>query len=177
VKRHRIELDFAERRRRRTPRVGFAFLLVGALLAVVSTLRVTDALASHAAYRASLQELEAKASGPHPKPVAKVPVDGRAKARGAASKQVAQALQSPWAELLEVIDVKPEGEVALLSVEPSAVKRTVHITAEARNEAAMLEHLSLLQQDPRLSGVTLTSHQRQTQVPGAPWRYQIQGSW
>lgn len=176
MSRHRIDLDFAERRRR-TPRIGVVFLFAGALLAVLSTLRVTDALASRAAFRADLQELEAKAASLRPKPAPKTVVDGRTKARGAATKQAAEALQSPWAELLDVIDVKPEGDVALLSVEPSALKRTVQITAEARNETAMLEHLSQLQQDPRLSGVTLVSHQRQTQTPGAPWRYQIQGSW
>jgi hypothetical protein len=154
-----------------------ALLLVGSFVAILSTSMVSDALAARAAYRASLQELQARSSRPLSKPAVKGPADGRAVARGAASKQVTEALQSPWAELLDVIDVKPEGDVALLSVEPSAVKRTVHITAEARDEAAMLEHLSLLQKDPRLSGVRLTSHQRQTQVPGAPWRYQIQGSW
>jgi Tfp pilus assembly protein PilN len=177
VKRLRIELDFAARRRR-APRLGLLCLFAGGLLVVLSTLRVTEALATRATYRAALTELEAEAAS-RAKPAARSPtaVDGRTKARGAASLQISQALQSPWAELLDVIDVKPEGDVALLSVEPSAVKRTLRITAESRSEAAMLEHLSLLQQDRRLSGVTLTTHQHQTQLPGAPWRYQIQGSW
>jgi HAMP domain-containing protein len=175
MKRHRIELDFSGRPRR-TPGLGLAVLAVGAVLALLSTVRMADALAARATYRADLEEMDSSAR-PHTKAAPKAPADGRALARGAASKQVAQALQSPWAELLAVMDVKPEGQVALLAVEPSAVKRTVHITAEARDEAAMLQHLSMLQQDPRLSGVTLTSHQRQSQTPGAPWRYQIEGTW
>jgi hypothetical protein len=176
VSRGRIEFDFSERPRR-APALGLVLLLTGSVVAVVATSMVSEALAAGAAYRASLQALQARSSRPAPKAAAKGPVDGRALARGAAGRQVAQALQSPWADLLDVIDVKPEADVALLSVEPSAAKRTVNIMAEARDEAAMLEHLSLLQKDPRLSGVRLTSHQRQTQTPGSPWRYQIQGSW
>jgi Tfp pilus assembly protein PilN len=177
VKRLRIELDFAARRRR-APRLGLLCLFAGGLLVALAAVRITDALAARAASRAALTELEAEAAS-RARPTARAPaaVDGRIKARSAASQQIAQALQSPWAELLEVIALKPEGDVALLSVEPSAVKRTVRITAESRSEAAMLEHLSLLQQDRRLSDVMLTTHQHQTQMPGSPWRYQIQGSW
>jgi hypothetical protein len=176
MKRLHIDLDFAAPRRR-APRLGYVFLVAGGLLVALTTLRVSDALASRAAYRAQLDELETQAARARPKARVPAVVDSRSKARGAAGQQVAQALQSPWAELLDVIDVKPEGDVALLAVEPSALKRTVRITAEARNEAAMLEHLSMLQLDKRLSGVTLSAHQHQTQLPGAPWRYQIQGSW
>jgi hypothetical protein len=176
VNRGRIQLDFAERPRR-APALGLGLLLTGSVVAVVATSMLSDTIAAGAAYRDSLQALQAKSSRPAPKPAVKGPTDARAAARGVAGKQVSQALQSPWADLLDVIDVRPEADVALLSVEPSAAKRTVNIIAEARDEAAMLEHLSLLQKDPRLSGVRLTSHQRQTQTPGTPWRYQIQGSW
>jgi Tfp pilus assembly protein PilN len=103
--------------------------------------------------------------------------DPRTTARRVASKQVAQSLQSPWADVLDAIEVKPNGNVALLSVEPSAIKRTVRITAEARDADAMIEHLGMLQQDARLTDVALVSHQRLVAIPGAPWRYQIQGTW
>jgi hypothetical protein len=176
VTRHHLEFDFSGRARRR-PGLGIALLLAGALLSLLASAVVADALAARASYRADLEELESAAARPLPKPRSAGPTDGRARALGVAGRQAAQSLQSPWADLLDVIDQKPAGSVALLSVEPSAVKRTVHITAEARDAAAMLEHLRMLQQDPRLTGVALTSHQQQSQAPGAPWRYQIQGAW
>jgi len=176
MRRHRIDLDFAGPPRRR-PALGVALLLAGAMLAALCTARLAEALTTRAGYLADLASLASAAARARPSATPKPPQDSRSKALNMAGRQAAEALQSPWAELLDVIDRKPEGNVALLAVEPSAVKRTVNITAEARSEAAMLEHLAMLQGDPRLSGVALTMHQRQTQAPGAPWRYQIQGAW
>jgi hypothetical protein len=171
----RIDLEFAVARR--TPRLGIALLAAGVLLAAAATARVADALAAHARYGEGLAELDASAVRASTAPGRKGPPGPGGEFRGLVDKQVAQSLQSPWADLLDAIEMQPAGTVALLAIEPSALKRTVRITAEASSAEAMLEHLSMLQQDPRLSGVTLVSHQRQMQAPGAPWRYQIQGSW
>jgi len=172
----RLDLDFSGRPP--LPSLaGMLLLLAGALLALLATEQVADALVAQARYDESLARLDASNPAAHPKPAAKGPADPRAAARGAARRQVAQALESPWADLLDAIEARPDGRVALLAVEPSAVKRTVRITAEARDAQAMLDHLSLLQQDGHLFEVALVSHQRQTQAPGAPWRYQIQGAW
>jgi Tfp pilus assembly protein PilN len=177
VSRNRLDLDFSGRPRR-GPGLGLVLLAAGAVLVLLATARVAEALTARAANSGSLAELEAAANRNTARPAPKGAVnDPRLAARNAVNRQVAHQLESPWADLLEVIEVHPDGKVALLAVEPSAIKRTVHITAEARDVDAMLEHLSLLQKDPRLVDVVLVSHQRQTQAPGAPWRYQIQGSW
>jgi hypothetical protein len=173
----RPELDFAGQWPRHPP-LGWALLIVGTLAAALATDRSVEVWTSRARYGTELARLEAEgtASGRKP-PAARTPADPRATARAAASRQLTQSLQRPWADLLDVIEVKPADDVALLSVEPSALKRTVRITAEARNTKAMLKHLDMLQSDSRLNMVTLMSHQRQAQLPGAPWRYQIQGTW
>jgi Tfp pilus assembly protein PilN len=62
-------------------------------------------------------------------------------------------------------------------VEPSAAKRNIRITAEARDALDMLAYVAALQQDPRLSGVILLSHQVQAQAPGMPLRFQLQAGW
>jgi Tfp pilus assembly protein PilN len=67
--------------------------------------------------------------------------------------------------------------VALLAVEPSAARRSVRLSAEARDAQAMLAWLQALQRDARLAQVLLVSHQVQTQTPGTPVRFQIQASW
>ena len=67
--------------------------------------------------------------------------------------------------------------VTLLSVEPSGLKRSVVVTAEARDASAMLAHLRALQDDGRLRHITLVGHQREVQVAGSPLRYRLQGEW
>jgi Tfp pilus assembly protein PilN len=83
---------------------------------------------------------------------------------------------TPWADLLEALETAPDN-LALLSVEPSAAKRSISLTAEAASPKDMLNYLRALQSDQRLSGVLLVSHQVQVQAPGAPLRFQIQGTW
>lgn len=172
----RLELDFGARRRR--PRTAALVLAAaGVVLSGGAALHLGAALEQRSALKTELARAEA-ATGAAPRaPARPAAVDPRALSRVRASRTVADSLQRPWDDLLGAMELRPHGDVALLAVEPSALKRSVRITAEARSEAAMLEHLALLQQDGRLLDVALVSHQRQLQAPGAPWRYQIQGSW
>jgi Tfp pilus assembly protein PilN len=94
-----------------------------------------------------------------------------------ALRQVAQKLVTPWSGLLESLESAPNQAVALLSVEPSASRRSVRLTAEARTLPDMVAYLGALQRDSRLSSVVLISHQVQSQMPGAPVRFQIQAGW
>ena len=173
----RIELDFGPRRRR--PRAAAAVLLLaGTLLAGAAAALLADALLRHTALKAELASADSDTARPlRGISAARPTIDPRTLSRVRASSTVAQSLQRPWQDLLDAMEQRPRADVALLAVEPSALKRSVRITAEARNEAAMLEHLALLQQDGRLFDVALVSHQKQLQAPGTPWRYQIQRSW
>lgn len=170
-----LDLDFGTRRRRVRP-LAVLLLLAGAAFAAFALLRVADALAERAAARAELARLEAARPGAA-KPAPKRAPEARLAAQVQAGRQVAKSLASPWGDLLEAVEQRPPKDVALLAVEPSAAKRTVRITAEARDAQAMLAHLKLLQQDGRLGDTLLVSHQRQLQAPGNPWRYQIQATW
>jgi Tfp pilus assembly protein PilN len=64
----------------------------------------------------------------------------------------------------------------LLSVEPVASRRQLHLVGEAKDITTMLDYLSYLQGQPGLQRVILTSHQIQAQ-PGSPVRFQIQAHW
>ena len=174
MKKQLLDLDFAAPRRRVTA-LGLVVLAGGMLMAGLAAVQLSEVLSHQNLYEQRLASLAA--AKPRPKEAPKSAPDARAAARYQAGRQVAQLLDSPWPALLGVIEVRPATDVALLAVEPSATKRTVNITAEARTAGAMLEHLAMLQDDKRLTGVTLVSHQQQQQAPGAPWRYQIQGSW
>jgi hypothetical protein len=98
-------------------------------------------------------------------------------ARTRAAKQVATELQMPWSDLLSAFEAAPTQDIAVLSIEPSAARRSVKVTAEAKHAQAMLRYLSALQKDKRLTQVMLIQHQVQQQVAGTPLRFQLQAYW
>jgi hypothetical protein len=91
-------------------------------------------------------------------------------------RMTSRNLAAPWADLLVALEKAPSN-VALLAVEPSAVKRSVSLTAEAAGPVDMIKYLQALQSDPNLANVVLVSHQVQVQTPGTPVRFQIRASW
>ena len=176
--RGRLDLDFARPRRRASP-LGLALLGGGAVVLAASAASLASAAftESSAAARLAATASSATAAQDRQRLAQRVAPDPARAARMQAGRQAARLLDSPWGDLLDAAEQLPSEDATLLGIEPSALKRTITITAEAREATTMLEHLALLQHDPRLSHVVIVSHQRQVQVPGAPWRYQIQGTW
>lgn len=169
----RLHLEFAPGARRTTS-VSLALLLAGLLLFAVALLLLGWNLAENARQTRALAAMDehrnAAAVAPPPRP-------GAAElARAKLVRQTSHNLMTPWADLLAALESAP-ANVALLSVEPSAAKRSVLLTAEAAHPADMLEYLQALQKDPRLAGAILASHQVQVQAPGAPIRFQVQANW
>ena len=99
-------------------------------------------------------------------------------ARGVRATAAAQReLQVPWATLFGGLESVAARNVALLSIEPSAQRQEVRITAEAKNSGAMLDFLDALRAQSSLREVVLVSHQIQAQAPGAPFRFQARAQW
>ena len=168
-----LSLDFSGRKPR-PPRAGLALLVAGVALLAWTGGRFVDlrddeqaAARRHSARALPRPQLDAEAAAKDP----------RLANRLSASLKLAGNLQSPWAGLLDAIESSRPPRVALLSVEPSARKRSVTITAEAGDLAGMLAHVAALQRDDRLREVTLLTHERELQQPGTPIRYRVQGEW
>ena len=126
---------------------------------------------------ASLGEVDALRAGDADGKARANKLDPKQLASARAARQVASTLMTPWADLLGSLGSAPNQAIALLSVEPSANKHSVRLTAEARDLHDMLVYLGTLQRDVRLSSVVLVSHQVQVQAPGTPVRFQIQAAW
>jgi len=172
----RLRLDFAPRPRRLSG-PGLAVLLLCAALLLAALWPVSQMLSSKAGLEASLARLQAQREA-RARPAARaVATDPAERTRLRALRRVAQNLTTPWADVLESLEAAPNQAVALLSVEPSAAKRSIRITAEARDAQDMLAYLAALQQDTRLTSVVLLSHQVQAQAPGMPLRFQLQAGW
>ncbi|HYP31554.1 MAG TPA: hypothetical protein VES00_06795 [Burkholderiaceae bacterium] len=171
---HAILVDFAPGARR-GPRVGGALLAAGVALLGLVLWQGGRLVAERGAAQAALRDMVPDRT--HASSATPTKADPKQLALARTTRQVASTLNTPWAGLLGSLGSTARKDVALLGVEPSVAKRSVRLTAEARDEAEMLAWLAALQHDPRLSSVVLVSHQVQAQAPGTPIRFQVQAQW
>jgi Tfp pilus assembly protein PilN len=170
-----IRLDLATAVRP-APRGARLLLAAGVVLLGVALWQSGQIVAERTRALAGLRALEAeRVHADTPPPSAKP--DQRQLALARTTRQVTANLNTPWSGLLTALGSSARKDVALLAVEPSAAKRSVRLTAEARDDDEMIAYLATLQSDPRLKAVFLASHQVQTQAPGTPVRFQIQALW
>jgi Tfp pilus assembly protein PilN len=173
---NRLHLEFAPAARHLSwP--GVALLAAGVVLLGSVLVMSAQEMASNARLAGALADT--RAQGVQTAAGAKqiTPTEPGELARLRAVRRVARNLKTPWSDVLESLESAPNESVALLSVEPSAAKRSLRITAEARNAQDMLEYVGALQRDARLSGVVLSSHELQAKAPGTPVRFQVQAAW
>jgi Tfp pilus assembly protein PilN len=169
----RLDLDFSPARRNGL--AGWLLLAAGLAAALAAGMQFQSAQAARMALASELNSASGRMANGKPETVrAGPPVDPRV---SKAANQIARELQMPWAEMLAALEAVPTPEVALLGVEPSALRHVVRITAEAKNSAAMLEYLQALQGGRQFSDVWLTSHLVQAQTPGTPVRFVVQLKW
>lgn len=169
----RLDLDFSPSRRNRP--AGWLLLAVGLAAATLAAVQFQSAEAARTALASELDSASGRLSGSSGAASrAGPPLDPRV---SKAANQVARELQMPWAEMLAALEAIPAPEVALLGVEPSALRHVVRITAEAKNPGVMLDYLQALQSGRQFSDVWLTSHQMQVLTPGQPVRFVVQLKW
>jgi hypothetical protein len=168
----RLDLDFSQARRNGLG--GWALLFVGVIAALLAAMQFQSAEAARMARATELNTANVRLTGPKEGVRAGPPLDPRA---SKAANQISRELQMPWAEMLAALEAIPAPDVALLGVEPSALRHVVRITAEAKNSAAMLDYLQALQGGRQFSDVWLTSHLVQAQTPGTPVRFIVQLKW
>jgi Tfp pilus assembly protein PilN len=67
--------------------------------------------------------------------------------------------------------------VALLALEPDARRRSLRITAEARNSDDMLAYVAKMQEQGWFASVALVRHEIAEQEPNRPLRFQLSAQW
>jgi hypothetical protein len=90
---------------------------------------------------------------------------------------VAERLTLPWERLLQAFETVETGDVALLTLEPDAQRKTFRASAEAKNKKGMVAYVGRLGGERVLQDVHLVEHQSQLQDPGQPVRFSIRASW
>lgn len=86
---------------------------------------------------------------------------------------VVRQLALPWADMLMAIESAAGDDVAVLQVQPEARERVLRVTAEARDERAMLGYLRRLAESPVLVDAHLSSHQWITEDPRRPLQFTV----
>lgn len=175
MKRPELQLEFAPRARH-IPLSSKYLLLLSLLALGLSLLALVQSLAEQAR---QTQQLAALSDAPRKPSGAWTPVQRRdplEQARAQLVRKTVRSMATPWSDLLAALENTPP-DVALLSVEPSASKRRVTLTAEAASTSQMVAYLRSMQADSRLSEVMLVSHQLQAQAPGTPLRFQLEANW
>lgn len=154
-------------------------LLAVALLALGLTgayyLRLTNQTAG---WEAKLEQL----GGSHKR---KLQASDRAGAAAAAelAKEVRQAnevlrkLTMPWEDLFRAVETTASKDVTLLALAPNTEKRMVKIYGEAKDFDAVLNYITLLENQKEFGTVYLQSHQIQQQDPEKPIRFTLQAAW
>lgn len=171
----KLDFDFSTQRRK-LPSFGVALLMAGAAASIYAGVQLSSAYnvrkAQETVYDALLLRLHSvKNAGQSGGKITPAELQNFKNAA-----QIADQLNTPWDRLLKVLESAPMEHVALLSVEPVASRRQLHLVGEAKDVGTMLDYLSYLQGQAGLQRVILTSHQIQTQ-PGSPVRFQIQAHW
>jgi Tfp pilus assembly protein PilN len=176
----RTRIDFAPRSLRRilflTPPRVFALAVVALSLCTVAAISVERYLEQQRELQALQAALAARSSAPVKK-VAATPAPKLAPAQAKAVNDAVMQLNLPWRDLHDAVHAATPANVALLSLEPDAKRRTLRISAEARNSDDMLAYVGKMQAQDWFSSVVLTRHEVAEQDPNRPIRFQISAQW
>lgn len=83
----------------------------------------------------------------------------------------------PWDAVFSAVEHSMSHDVAVLALDPSAAKRQITITAEARDMATMLEYVATLSSQPVLENVVLQKHEINQTDPDHPIRFVVVALW
>ena len=92
------------------------------------------------------------------------------------AETVVRQLTLPWGRLIETLEATNTKDIAILQVQPDAQQRMLRITAEARNQEAMVEYLRRLSGIEGFAYVHLLNHQVQQDNPQRPIQFAAQAS-
>lgn len=182
LRQRRTRIDFAPPSLRRTlyrapPRLAY---LVPAVLALcVPAVFMSLQYAERQQELADLQAaLAARSAPPLVAPlVSSAPNVVLTPAQANAVNAAVLQLNLPWRDLAAALGEATPASIALLALEPDARRRTLRISAEAKDSDAMLAYVARLQAEEWFSSVVLMRHEVMEQDPNRPLRFQVSVGW
>lgn len=86
-------------------------------------------------------------------------------------------LNQPWPGLFQALEDTKTDDVAVLSIEQDAGKKTLRIIAEVKKREAMMAYIQRLQQQPLLRNVQLIEDHINVQDNQKPLRFSLTAEW
>lgn len=177
----RTNIDFAPRSLRRAlfrvpPRFA-GFLFPTAILCFVLVSQLRQYQEEREGLEALQAAIAARSQAVRPLPVAAQPAFTVSDAQAQAVNDAVMQLNLPWRDLVEAVRAATPGNVALLALEPDAKRRTLRITAEAKNSDDMLAYLARMEEQGWFASSALVRHEIAEQEPNRPLRFQISAQW
>jgi hypothetical protein len=86
-------------------------------------------------------------------------------------------LNLPWRALRDAIGAATPDSIALLALEPDPRRRSMKITAEAKNSDDMIAYVERLKQQELFGAVALLRHEINELDPNRPIRFQLDAQW
>ena len=177
----RTHIDFAPRTPRRAlfrvPARSTGLLFATACLCFAALSLFSRYQEERAQLDALRAAIAARTNALRPLPVAAPPKFSVPEAQARAVNEAVMQLNLPWRDLVEAVRAATPGNVALLALEPDAKRRTLRITAEARNSDDMLAYVARMEEQGWFGAVSLVRHEVAEQEPNRPLRFQIAAQW
>jgi len=173
---HALILDY-QINRRRPGRADVALLLAGLIITAASATAALSLFPRISSLQAELKLHQQSVSADITDSTDTAPDDTNLRAELKLANGVVGLLSLPWDTLFTDIEASQNAQVALLAVEPDPEKSTLTLTAEAKDFAAMLTYMRLLQTRTSLRDVYLKSHTIDTKSAEHPVRFVLVASW
>jgi len=153
----------------RSGRVARLAATVGLLTSLAAFAALMIQIENNAAAIGSAQlELSQLRSGVHANVVA--PKAEFRPQQGRALIQITQQLNTPWSQLLDVLEASLPPDVALVSIEPDGASGKVRIQAEAKALETLIAYAGTLRHQPTFTAVELVKHETNEQDANRPVR-------
>jgi hypothetical protein len=176
----RVRIDFAPpslaRTVHRTAPFGWALALLALALCVGAAAAGWQMLARQRVLASQLALVRAHVAVPAVATVAapQVPIG---EPQAAAVNAAVLQLNLPWRALHDAIGAATPHNIALLALEPDPRRRSMKITAEAKNSDDMIAYVERLKQQELFGSVALLRHEINELDPNRPIRFQLDAEW
>ncbi|MES2317556.1 MAG: hypothetical protein V4631_08670 [Pseudomonadota bacterium] len=177
---NRLDIDFAppglQRTLYRTTSFAWKLAALALMLCVVACALGARLLAQQRHDQAQLNAALTRAKAPVAVVVA-APRTPISEPQAASVNTAVMQLNLPWRALHDAIGAATPASIAMLALEPDARRRSIKITAEAKNSDAMIAYVEALKEQELFTGVALTRHEVNELDPNKPIRFQLEAEW
>jgi len=98
-------------------------------------------------------------------------------AQASAVNDAVSQLNLPWNALFDALEGATPQSIAVLSIEPDALRHSVRGIAEAKDSEEMVHYIEQLKKQSLFTNVFITMHDINQMDPNKPMRFQFEAYW